>query len=239
MAKCAWCDKSLPGDAVPACGSCLLRPSPQSVEESQPAEGKDSSNTDLSYLDDSNKKSAEQPKKKSRWEVQSDLASMVNKRPTPLQERVMKRLKIKSNYLRDRTFMYEDLLLRFDDSGVADFPADELPTIRKLMRVRPGRFWFLEDTEEVDVETQLEKARNALVELQNEEAFKEEKTVSEEEPVEDSRSGLRILRQDSNSSSELSQAKVEEDDSEKEMPAVTKAAPKKKRPRSKKKSTKK
>lgn len=58
----------------------------------------------------------------------------------------MKTLKVRSNYARSRTVMLDSLVLKFDDHGVASFPAHLLPILEKEMAVKPGRYFLVQDT---------------------------------------------------------------------------------------------
>jgi colicin import membrane protein len=66
----------------------------------------------------------------------------------------MKRIKVRSNSLKSRTEAFGDrgaeLVLKFDDKGVASFPPHQLPLMKKIMRLRPGRFVLLAQEELTD-----------------------------------------------------------------------------------------
>ena len=66
----------------------------------------------------------------------------------------MKRIKVRSNSLKSRTEAFGDrgaeLVLKFDDKGVASFPPHQLPLMKSIMRLRPGRFVLLAQEELTD-----------------------------------------------------------------------------------------
>ena len=194
MAQCHWCDKSLPGNAIPACGSCLLRPPPQSSEPEVEKPAELDADHDISYL--SNKAPSRTPK--SAFKVMSEVREASKEQPVVLQETlIMKTLKVKSNSLRGRLFPIGHLMLHFDEHGIAEFPEAELAVVKAHMRLRPGRFTLLEEpTSAVPAfEEKLSKTREALKELTrlSEEAglyeeLEEESSVPavEDKPVEES-----------------------------------------------------
>jgi hypothetical protein len=115
---------------------------------------------DLSFLDDTGRK---RPKAKSQSAVRMSLSETALQRPIPIQEVVVKTLKLKSNSVRDRLSPVGDMMLSFDRSGVAEFPESRLETVQAHMRLRPGRFRLLEDeVPKKDPQAALDVARARL-----------------------------------------------------------------------------
>lgn len=187
MAQCSWCDKSLPGDDIPACSSCLLSPPPQDVkfEKIGDSEEVDSSH-DLSYLDDrGNKNRLTKSDGKNYYQVMSDLNSLATKKSAELREEdFVKLVRVQSNHIRNRAVPIGPLVLVFDRDGIAEVPESELYLLENYMRVRPNRLRVLDEpsSEEPSIEFRLEEARNALREAKLVE--EPEEVVVEEEPVE-------------------------------------------------------
>jgi hypothetical protein len=124
---------------------------------------------DLSYLSDQggqrDKARGMLKKSKSVHQVQMDLGKVILQQPTPLQEIPVKKLKLKSNSVRDRMHPVGSLMLRFDGAGVAEFAEHDLPEVKAHMARRPGRYRLLEEKKsppKKDHRAALEAARAAL-----------------------------------------------------------------------------
>lgn len=186
--QCAICEKDMFGagnssQSPIVCGSCVMTPlpSPEEVDSDE----NEYVDHDLSYLDDTEEKQRPEKKRTQRkgkyyTQVQTELTKMATQQPVPLQEvEPVKRLKIKSNFLRDRAYPIGDMTLHFDGDGVAEFPEHHMEQVKTHMRLRPGRFRLLETPKPKKDTKSLEDARAAL------EAAKAEK---EPEPKVDSES---------------------------------------------------
>jgi hypothetical protein len=162
------------------CGSCVLSPLPSSEEEDL---GKTVDvKMDLTYLDD--KKKTRQPKGRNFMQVQMDLNKIAMKQPIPIPEVLVKRLKLKSNSLRDRAYLIEGMVLHFDGDGIATFPEHCLEAILRHTRVRPGRFRLLEETPKLKKSPAqaLDDARAALEAARMKQAEPEPKPEPKPEP---------------------------------------------------------
>jgi hypothetical protein len=180
MAQCPWpeCDKSLPGEDEPACNFCLLRPPPQESElekseeeNTQVSEEGDAANFDLTYLNKSFREKYGEGKTKG--DIKKDLEDLSFKFDSSPKERE-EMMQLKSRNVRNRTLVFfSDLILSFDENGIAEFPESELERIRAIQKYRPGRFELVEEENEPQVSEslyeRLEKARNALIELESQE----------------------------------------------------------------------
>ena len=162
MSGCLWCDKSLPGAAIPACGSCILRPL-DPPEESQ--EDEFDGPHDLSFLSDKEDSTPAKKVGKSQSAVMASLHELALESPAPLQEVTMRRRRLKSNSLRNRSFLVGSLALHFNSEGIAEFPAAEVEQLTTFMKHRPGRFTLLEEEELPDLEEKLSAARELVKEV--------------------------------------------------------------------------
>ncbi len=64
---------------------------------------------------------------------------------------MMKSLRVRSNFARNRVVMLGDLVLRFDSTGHATMPEHQLSILKSEMRVRPGRYHILQEEVVSDV----------------------------------------------------------------------------------------
>jgi len=106
----------------------------------------------------------------------------------------MKKLRVKSNYARDKTIVLganNELILRFDRHGYAVFPAHFLPVLETVMYYKPGRYRVVkEDAEAVEPATPEAKPKlqNLLATLKKEaeeEAEEDDAPEEEEDSFED------------------------------------------------------
>jgi hypothetical protein len=152
MAKCQWCDKELPSnnEEVNSCGSCLFR----SREEANKASDEDGAtnpegvkvNFDLSGLGEDKKISKARGKRAGELKTTLFANSMKPEHPQTNQEILMKRVKVKSNSIRGKVLVVGDsLVLNFDENGVAECFASDVPQIKAYCRVRPNRIALVED----------------------------------------------------------------------------------------------
>ena len=77
----------------------------------------------------------------------------------------MRRRRLKSNSLRNRSFLVGSLALHFNSEGIAEFPAAEVEQLTTFMKHRPGRFTLLEEEELPDLEEKLSAARELVKEV--------------------------------------------------------------------------
>jgi hypothetical protein len=147
MAKCKWCEKSLPGEDIPACNDCLFRSvsSPRTVAEQARLEDINV-NIDLSEL--SNLDKPKSIKGRTPGEVRFNLLTKTIHQPrlTLRQEIPMKIVKIKSNSIRNRILVVGDtLVLSFDENGIAECFESDIPIIVEYSRTRPNRLTIVEE----------------------------------------------------------------------------------------------
>jgi hypothetical protein len=156
--KCSACDKELigipdTGSRFPrVCGSCSLVPSTQfkADEEEQFAElenteeNRKSVSMDLSYLRDRTLDRAKKGLSNSKHSaaVFYNIQQLARTAPAlGLETRdEVKRIKIKSNSVRSKSYLIDTLALHFDTDGFASIPESELARVQEHMRSRPGRF---------------------------------------------------------------------------------------------------
>ena len=150
---------------VTICGSCVMTPLPSPPDEDAMLEKASEVDVgyDLSFLDDKGRKRL---KAVSQSAVRMALSKTALLIPIPISEVTMKRLKLKSNSIRDRLAPVGDMMLSFDGSGVAEFPESRLETVNQHMRLRPGRFRILQEDKPAapkkDSMVALEAARERL-----------------------------------------------------------------------------
>lgn len=184
MADCYWCDESLPGDDIPSCNECLFKATPKvGVKDNR----KVPSDYDLSYYetDDGRPKSAG----RSASQIRAALSQVAKARPQESLEKLeMNMMKVKSNSYRNRSLLVDDnLVLFFDDSGVAEVPSHERARVERLMMHRPGRFRIVEDDAmkakkpTPDLEALRKRAEESRKEKAAEEAKKAEESQDEAE----------------------------------------------------------
>jgi len=151
-------------DGLTVCSGCILSPIPTHEEEI--GEDSEVADYDLSYLNDTVKKHTDLLKgRKSVHLVQSSLSQLAKKQSPPTLEIPVKKLKVKSNSIRDKAYMVESLVLHFDGKGVAEFPESDLEAVQRHMVLRPGRFQLVVDAPvepKKDPEMALKEARAAL-----------------------------------------------------------------------------
>jgi len=85
----------------------------------------------------------------------------------------MKRIKVRSNSARSSTQVFGDrgeLVLKFDSEGVASFPENQLPLMKSIARVRPGRYTFIDEAEAPKSPMPSEEALEVLAKLKAAEA---------------------------------------------------------------------
>lgn len=144
MAKCRWCEKTLPGNAIPACGNCILKTryeaDPSKNEEEASIEDLALANYSLSGLGNA-KKEVQYSKGTSKGSIIHTLYTQTafTERPREKQEIPMKKVKIKSNNIRGRLSIVGGVVLSFDDDGIAEINEYDLHVITEYSRVRPGR----------------------------------------------------------------------------------------------------
>lgn len=170
MAQCQWCDKSLPGDTIPACGSCISRPISQAAgfgltQEEGDEDSDKSLNYDLSHLDEPPKK--DPTKGRSLYEVTSDLLEASRKQELTVTKEVsMKRVVVKSNSIRGQSFVIDNIVLKFDENGEATTPENNIPAIKRYAQFRPNRIWVVEEeAKEEKVQEAKSEEPPALVEV--------------------------------------------------------------------------
>lgn len=174
------------------CGSCIMAPLPP-LDEDDIDNAQLDHNHDLSYLSQEGQRNQARKSlkgQKSVNQVQMDMVEMFLKSPTPLQEvEPVKKLKLKSNSVRDRMHPVGSLMLKFDEDGVAEFAEHHLAAVKAYMALRPGRFRVLEDEKKKpkkDPRKALEAARAALevAKAAEKEPEPEEPKAEEPAPVE-------------------------------------------------------
>lgn len=149
MTECLWCDKSLPGDAIPACGNCLLRTREEALGIPAPheeSEKKLDSDFDISKLAEPIK--PKYNKGNTSGEVKHNLyTKTLFEEHTPLSKEIpMKMVKVKSNSIRSRQFVVDDkLVLSFDENGIAECLESDVYLITAYSRVRPGRLTIVKE----------------------------------------------------------------------------------------------
>lgn len=125
----------------------------------------DDINVDLSYLSQSGQRERARAlikEGKSVNQVRMDLGQLSLQESTPLQEKPVKKLKLKSNSVRDRMHPVGNLMLRFDGKGIAEFAESHLEEVKAHMALRPGRFRILSEESRVVVKTDAQEAFAAL-----------------------------------------------------------------------------
>lgn len=182
MGKCLWCDKELTAPEATVCPSCVFRPLSEAVEEQKKKtpEGVDP-NLDLSVF--GIKKNPQEGKRAGELKAQLLKASQV---PTiPKVNNVMSKVvKVKSRNHRGRSIIVGDLVLTFDDEGLATILEADAHVIEEYSRVRPGRLQVVR--EEAPVVTKESKPTTSLPEVPAEPVVSEEKPEEkpeEKEPV--------------------------------------------------------
>jgi hypothetical protein len=90
----------------------------------------------------------------------------------PREVSVLKKIKVKHNAIRDAVLSFRDLVLHFNNEGIAETEEYNKPIIEIEQMYRPGCFSFVEDEvvvieEDITVDEFLEKARNELQEDEN------------------------------------------------------------------------
>lgn len=159
MAKCQWCEKELPTEGANVCGSCVFRPIEESLDDDDfEEEEKNKINFDMSILGEK-----KNPKSKRAAQLRADLLlNSLIESPESNQEIPMKIVKVKSNSIRGRAFVVDgELVLNFDEYGIARCLVSDLPTVKAYMKARPGRFTVVEEAKEASpkkVEKKAEKA---------------------------------------------------------------------------------
>lgn len=85
------------------------------------------------------------------------------------EKRVIKKIKVKHNALRDSVLSFRDLTLYFDESGIAETEEYNKSIIEIEQMYRPGCFTFIEDDSKSQakdditvIEEELDKARKEL-----------------------------------------------------------------------------
>lgn len=151
MAKCQWCDKELASnvEGVNSCGSCLFRSRDEVVETSEDGETNPEGvkiNYDLSGLGDDHKITKAKGKRAGELRTTLFANSMKKEDPQPNQEILMKRVKVKSNSIRNKLIVVGDsLVLNFDEYGIAECYEHDVPQLKAYSRVRPNRFAVVEE----------------------------------------------------------------------------------------------
>lgn len=129
---------------------------------------------------------------KSLDEVKAMLLKMQTEPQQPKEMSPVKKLKVKSNHLRDQVLHVDNVLLIFDKSGVAEFPAVEIAKLERYMNLRPGRLTILrEPVVEVELADRLEKARQSVDAFIKETDLNMDLPLDEEDEVEDDYCSLR------------------------------------------------
>jgi hypothetical protein len=155
MSKCRWCETTLPGNAIPACSKCLHRTrdetDPSNEEYISHVVDSEKSNYDLSEL--GRVRDSQYSKGKTKGTVKYDLLTQTiyGEHSKEKQEILMKRVKIKSNSIRGRILVVDELVLAFDDDGIAEINESDLYVIVAYSRVRPGRLTVVVEPVEVPV----------------------------------------------------------------------------------------
>ena len=152
MAKCRWCEKSLPGDVIPACNSCFFtsreEADPSNDDQPSPVVVSDElANYDLSGL--GREREQQYAKGKSKHDVKSTLFTKTafKEQSRTNQEIPMKRVKVKSNSIRSRIFIVDNLVLNFDENGIAEIDEAYVPIIIAYSRIRPNRLSVVPEPE--------------------------------------------------------------------------------------------
>lgn len=183
MAQCQWCEKELPSEGANVCGSCIHRPINESLDDEDIETGeKNKINFDMSILGEK-----KNPKSKRAAQLSADvfLNSLIES-PESNQEIPMKIVKVKSNSIRGRAFVVDgELVLNFDEYGIARCLVSDLPTVKAYMRARPGRFSIVEEAKKAapkKVEKKAEKTERVERKVEKKEAKSEERKPKSEEP---------------------------------------------------------
>ncbi|GAF72597.1 unnamed protein product [marine sediment metagenome] len=178
MAKCRWCEKELPSnnEAVNSCGSCLFRSLDEVVETSEDGDTNPEGvkiNYDMSGLG----KEKSRTKGKEAGTLKRDLFLNSMKPSTPSnQEILMKRVKVKSNSIRGKVLVVGDsLVLSFDEKGIAECFASDVPVITAYNRVRPGRISIVEAPKAAPAPALKKVEKKAAAKVEKVEVKKEDK----------------------------------------------------------------
>lgn len=188
MLHCGVCEKEMFGanpdeNGLVVCGSCVMAPLPPRFDKADEASLEDS-NFDLSFLSNSQEGQRDKLrdiKRKSVYEVTSNLGKLTTKTHPTIKEEPVKLFKLKSNSVRDRMHPVGSLMLRFDGDGVAKVAEAHLEEVKAHMALRPGRFRILDEeprAQKKNPQKSLAEAREALEKAQ---AGKQEKSQPKKE----------------------------------------------------------